>query len=202
MSLHGGRLRISDVVSLLLNPSLMTGVFFCALAARFEPRGAARLAHDAIAVVFAGLLPVGLIFVLMARGRLSDAEMSVRAERERNFLLCVACYAAGTILLLASRAPWPLWGLMALHVPNTLVLVAANRRLKVSIHTMVLTSLFVASILFFGLRAAPLGLLVLVSAWARWDAGNHSPAELACGIAIGGLMTPLEIWALRAALGV
>ena len=201
MSLRGGRLRASDIVSLLLNPSLMTGVFFCVLAARYEPPGTALWALDAIAVVFAGLLPVGLIFVLMARGRLSDAEMSVRSERERNFLFCAICYAAGTAMLLAAGAPWPLWGLMALHVPNTLVLVAANRRLKVSIHTMVLTSLCVAAVLFFGPRAAPLGLLVFVSAWARWDAGNHTPAELAWGVAIGGVMTPLEIWGLRTALG-
>ena len=88
-----------------------------------------------------------------------------------------------------------------MHVPNTLVLIVANRRLKVSIHTMVLTSLSVAAVMFLGKTWLPAFLLVPAAAWARWNAGNHTVRELLWGILIGGLMTPMEILLLQALFG-
>jgi len=201
MSLRDAHLRVSDILSLALNPSVMTGVFFCLLAANYEPPGYLRLGHALLSVVFVTLVPVGSVFVLKARGKLSDADMYIRTERDRVYFFCVAGYAIGTVLLVLSKASWTLWGFLALHVPNTLILIAVNRRLKMSIHTMVLTSLFVGSLMFLGMQTAPVGILVLVAAWSRWDSGNHTVAELICGVLVGGLLTPVEILVLRAALG-
>jgi hypothetical protein len=201
MNPQNRRLRISDIVSLLLNPSAMTGVFFCLLAVKFEPPGFSRLAYASLSVIFTSLIPVGLLFVLKARGKISDVEMSIRSEREYNYLLCAAIYGFGALVLFVSGASWPLWGLLGWHVPNTLVLIVANRRLKVSIHTMVLTSLYVGALFFFGAHTAPLGLVILISAWARWDAGNHSPAELLWGMLIGGVLSTIEINALISVFG-
>ena len=190
--------RVSDVVSLVLNPSVMTGVFFYFLAAEYEPRDAWRVGHIALSVVFATLVPVGLVFLLKSRGTLRDINMSVRTERERLYLLCTAGYTVGVVLLFFLRAHWTLWGFLACHIPNTLAILAVNCRLKISIHSMVLTGLFVASMIFFGRQTAPVGILVLVAAWARWDAGNHSPTELICGALVGGVLTSIEIFALKA----
>jgi hypothetical protein len=201
MSLQGQRLRFSDIVSLGLNPSVMTGVFFCFLAGKFEPPGFGRFAHAALSVLFTSLIPVGLLFVLKARGKLSDVEMHIRSERDRVYLLCAACYGLGAGILFVTGASWPLWGFLAWHVPNTILLIAVNRRLKVSIHTMVLTSLYVGVLIFYGTRLAPVGILILAAAWARWDAGNHSWAELLCGMLIGGVLSPIEISLLQKAFG-
>jgi hypothetical protein len=201
MTLQRGHLRVSDLISIVLNPSVLTGVFFCLLAARCEPPSTGRIVHDVLGVVFTVAVPVGLLFLLKAFGLLSDVEMRIRSERSRNYALCAAGYGLGAGLLFITGAPWPLWGLLALHVPNTLVLILVNRKLKVSIHTMVLTSLWVAALMFLGGSWAPAGLLVPVAAWARWDAGNHSVAELISGVLVGGLLTPIEIFALRSAFG-
>jgi hypothetical protein len=45
-------LRIFDIVLLLLNPSVLMGVFFCLLAVTFEPPGSSRIISALIAVVF------------------------------------------------------------------------------------------------------------------------------------------------------
>jgi len=201
MSLQGRRLRLSDVLSLMLNPSMLTGVFFCFLAVKFESPGYHRLVYASLSIVFTSLVPIGLLFVLKARGQLSDVEMSIRSERDRVYGLCAAGYGIGAVLLLIGGASWPLWGFLAWHVPNTLILIAFNRRLKVSIHTMVLTSLFIGILMFFGKPTAPLGLLILAAAWARWDADSHSPAELIWGVAIGGLLSSVEIRLLQIAFG-
>jgi hypothetical protein len=201
VTLTRGAARFSDLVSALLNPSAATGVLFCLVAARFEPPGSARLVHDIIGVAATAVVPVGLLFVLRSAGRLSDLEMRDRAERGLDLMLCTGVYAIGTGLLLATGASWPLWGLLAIHVPNTIVLFAFNRRLKVSIHAMVLTGLWAASLILLGSRWLPAGLLVPLAAWARWDAGNHTGKEILWGILLGGALTPVELLALRAVMG-
>jgi hypothetical protein len=201
MTLRHGELRVSDIVSALLNPSALTGVFFCLLAARYEMPGTRLIVHDVLGVAFTAVIPIGLLFLLKARGLLSDIEMSIRSERSLDFELCAAVYGLGAGLLWITGASWPLWGLLALHVPNTLVLIVANRRLKVSIHTMVLTSLSIAAVMFLGEAWLPAFLLVPAAAWARWKAGNHTVRELLWGILIGGLMTPMEILLLQALFG-
>ena len=201
MSLKNGPLRVSDVVSLVLNPSLLTGIFFCFLATKVEPLGIQQPAMGLLAFVFATLVPVGILFALKARGALSDVEMSIRTERERVFGLCAAGYAVGAALLYLAGATWQMWGLLAFHVPNTILLAWMNRTLKVSIHTMVLSYLWMAAMSLLGSATAPLGLLVPVAGWARWAAGNHSVPELLVGAGIGITLAPLEIAALRMFLG-
>ena len=201
MSLRGQPFRFSDLLSLILNPSVWTAVLACFFAVRYEPQGVRRIAFAVFAVLILAVIPVGQLFLLKAKGRLSDLEMHVRTEREAVYRLLAAEYGAGALALFAAGARWPLWGLLAVHVPNTLLLVLINRRLKISIHTMVLTCALAAAMVFFGPGVAPLGLAVLAAAWARWDAGNHTPAELAAGILLGGMLGSAEFLALKSILG-
>jgi hypothetical protein len=201
MTLRAGELRASDLVSLVLNPSVLTACFFCLLAAHCEPPGVRLILHDVVGVAFTAVIPVVTLFLLKSTGRLSDLEMRVRSERSLVFAIGAATYGLGTALLWITDAPWPLWGILALHVTNSLVLIGANRILKVSVHTMVLTSLAAAALMFLGKTWLPAVLLVPAAAWARWDAGNHSVTELVWGVLIGGLMTPIELLALAAVTG-
>ncbi len=189
----GGRLnpvirRTASAVSLALNPSVLTGGFFAVLASAFAQPGR-RLGFAIAGVIFATLLPVGSLFVLHARGWLSDIEMRVRAERSLVFLVCFASYLAGTFVLVLMRAPWPMWGMMALHLPLTAVLALMTRASKVSIHAMVIAGLGAASVVFFGPRALPALILLPIAAWARWAAGAHTVAELATGAMVGTVLT-------------
>ena len=124
----------AELVSLALNPSLLTGVFFVMLACQFEPTTASRLCAAGTAVTFATLVPIASLFALVATGRLSDVEMRIRSERDVVYRVCLASYALGALLLVAIGSSWQVWGFMALHVPNTAVLSLLNRRWKVSIH--------------------------------------------------------------------
>jgi len=201
MTLRAGELRASDFVSLALNPSVLTAGFFCLLAGQHEPAGPSLIVHDVLGVAFTAVIPVLTLFLLKSSGRLSDLEMRVRSERFLVFGIGAATYGLGTALLWITDAAWPLWGLLAMHVTNSFVLIGANRITKVSVHTMVLTSLGVAALMFLGKAWFPALLLVPAAAWARWDAGNHSVKELVWGVLVGGLTTPIEIMALAALAG-
>lgn len=196
-----GRNRWPSAVSLALNPSALMGVLLVVVAFTLEPVATRRLAAAVIGLASAALVPIGALFVLHARGLLSDVEMRVRAERERVYAVCAASYAAGAAALLALGAVWPLWGLLALHVPATGILVLLNRRSKVSIHTAVITGLCAAAVILYGPRAIPLVALIPCAGWARWAAGAHTVPELVTGAAVGGVWTTGGMLVLRALLG-
>jgi len=61
MTLRSGELRASDLVSLVLNPSALTGVFFCLLAARSEPPGARLILHDLLGVAFTAVTRLPMV---------------------------------------------------------------------------------------------------------------------------------------------
>lgn len=183
------RESIGSALSLLLNPSFIAGLFFVVLAARFEPTTTAAVVAASIAVVFSVVIPIASLVLLVRIGRLSTVEMRVRSERGPVYLICAVSYAAAAALLLAAGASWPIWGCMALHVPNTLILMWLNRRWKVSIHTTTISGVCVAGLMFFGPTALPLGVVLGGAAWARWAAGAHTPAELARGVVLGSVMT-------------
>jgi hypothetical protein len=190
-----------DMVSLVLNPSLFTGGFFLVLVHRFEPAGPRRWLVGTTAVVFTTLIPLGVLFVLQAMGRLSDIEMRVRSERTLVYLWCAASYALGLVLFVALGTAWPLTALMALLLPSALFLTLLNQWWKVSIHTTTLAGLAALGIALFGTTALPLTLVVPLAAWARWAAGAHTPGELLTGILLGAGSAALGLEAARALAG-
>jgi hypothetical protein len=176
-------------------------VFFVLLAWRFEPTTAAQLQAAVAAVTFATLLPIASLFVLVRAGRLSDVEMRVRSERDVVYAVCLASYALGTVVLLRLGTTWPVWGFMALHLPNTVVLGLLNRRWKVSIHTTVIAGLCAAGLVFLGAAALPMLVLLPLAAWARAATGAHSWQELLAGVVLGGIAVPAGIACLRLLVG-
>jgi len=194
-------LRVPDIVSLLLNPSLFTAAFFLMLVQRFEPEGWRRWLVGTIAILFTLLIPLGVLFVLQAMGRLSDLEMRIRSERTPVYLWCAASYAVGLALFVALGTAWPLTALMALLLPSALILTLLNQWWKVSIHTTTLAGLAALGGALFGPGALPFAIVVPLAAWARWAAGAHTPGELLAGIALGVGSAVLGLDAARALAG-
>ncbi len=181
--------RVAEAISFVLNPSLWTGGFLVLLAATFGPVGARRWVAAALGLTFTGLVPVGLLFVLNAKGHLSDVEMSIRSERGIVYKACAGSYAVGAAALYLVGAPWPMWGLVMLHVPYALLLAVLNRRWKVSIHTTGLAGMWAAALVLFGLNAWWLAIVLVAAAWARWAARAHTVGELTSGATIGFILT-------------
>jgi hypothetical protein len=179
------RPRVPDVVSLLLNPAALTGGFLVVLVRAFEPAGGRQWLVGGGAVLFTTLLPLGLLFVLKAKGQLSDIEMRVRTERTRVYLWCAGSYALGLAVVLALHAAWQLTALLALLLPTALILTVLNRWWKVSIHTSTLAGLATLGVALFGPGALWFALVVPLAGWARWAAGAHTTGEVFSGIALG-----------------
>jgi uncharacterized protein (DUF983 family) len=191
----------AGMVSLALNPAVLTGVFVIILAWQFEPTTTATLWASVIAVTFVTLVPIASLFALVKLGKLTDVEMRVRSERDVVYGVCLVSYVVGAALLVAIEASWQVWGFMALHVPNTIIISLLNRRWKVSIHAATIAGVCAAAIVFFGTAAAPALLLLPIAAWGRWAAGAHSKRELLAGAALGTISAPAGIAFIRFMVG-
>ena len=197
MRARDGLGRIADAVSLACNPSLWGGGFVAFLALRLGAPGTMRGLAAAIGFAFVGAIPVGLLFVLRALGRLRDVQMAIRAERGLVYAACAVSYGIGAALLLAIGVPWPVWGVVAAHIPATLVLAVTNRWSMVRLHAAVLGGIVAAGWILFGGAAWPLALVLLAGGWGRWAAGAHTPGELATGAGVGVVGTGLGLIVVR-----
>lgn len=195
--MSAGRLRTADLVSIALNPSAWGGLFVAFLALHFEPPGAERWVAAVLGFAVVAAVPVGLLFLLKAVGRLRDVEMRDRTQRGVVYLACAGSYAVGAATLAAIGSSWPVWGLVAVQTPEALALAWVNRRWKVSIHSAGLAGVLAAALVLFGDKALVLAPLLFAGAGARWAAGAHRWVELALGAVIGFSLTWGGLCALR-----
>ena len=146
-----------------------------------------------IALLLSTLVPTAILLLSGLRsGRWSDADVSVRKERQRFFPWAVPFSLAGVLVMYLIHAPaYIIRGGMvtlALFLGSWIV----NCFLKLSLHA--LFAFYCAMILFrigggWGTIAFLLACLV---AWSRLFLRRHTPVELIVGIALGlmgGLVT-------------
>lgn len=189
MTAHADLAGSAKVVSLMANPSLWAGGFVVFLALYFEPSNLGRLGAASVGFASLSAVPIALLFVFKRAGLLSDIEMTKRPERGIVYGAAIGSYTIGALLLFLADAPWPVWGIVAVHVPASLILAVLNRWWKVSIHSAGLAGILAAALMLFGAAAWPLAFVVVIGAWARWAAGAHTVAELAMGAIVGATLT-------------
>lgn len=183
-------------VTVVTNPSFLSGFFFVALAMSFVPVGS-RLMVALVGAGFASIVPILTVIALRYAGLVTDLALPERAERPVVYAACTLVYAIGAAFLFTIGAPWQVWGVMVLHLPTMAVLSVLTRRAKVSIHTTGIAALWSASVILWGPPALPLGLVLPAAAWGRWMLGAHTRYELATGTLVGLVSTGGGLLLLR-----
>lgn len=148
-----------------------------------------------LALLLSTLVPTAILLLSGVRsGRWSDADVSVRKERQRFFPWAVPFSLAGVIAVWCMRAPnYIIRGALvtlALFVISWIV----NCRLKLSLHA--LFAFYCATILFrigasWGAIAFVLAILV---SWSRLFLQRHTPVELITGIVLGLIGGFAAVW--------
>jgi hypothetical protein len=178
----------AQAVTVMTNPSFLSGFFFIALAMSFVSVGS-RLMVALVGAGFASILPILTVIALRNAGLVTDLALRERAERPVVYAACALVYAAGAAILITIGAPWQVWGVMVLHLPMMAVLSVLTPRAKISIHTTGVAALWSASLILWGPVALPLGVVLPLAAWARWAVGAHTRHELATGALLGLVST-------------
>src|SRR5437763_2683113 len=139
-----------------------------------------------IALLLSTLVPTAILLLSgLGSGRWSDADVSIRKERQRFFPWAVPFSLAGVIAMWWLQAPSYIirGGMVTLGL--FLVSWLANFRLKLSLHA--LFAFYCAIILFrIGLIWGAMALILAVLvAWSRLFLRRHTRIELIVGIVLG-----------------
>ncbi len=205
--------RLANAVSYLLNPLTLPPIAFALIDAHFGA-GPAEVAWTfGVSAVFFCLVPLFYVLGMVRLGRADSLEVRAQERRWSAFLVSVASYAAGAVLLwkTVEGPALPLIVAFASLFPiNTAILLLINLRWKISIH---MTSLagFVGVLLFTALTVwrdlpagaeaaltaatvGPLVLLVPLLMWARVRVEAHTVGQVWAGAAFGLLVPQLQLW--------
>jgi membrane-associated phospholipid phosphatase len=138
---------------------------------------------------FTSIGPMLYIFALYATDRISDLDMSIRAERQRVFGAFVIFFALGTVDLALIHAPTIMTATMAALAASSLVVQIITMYWKISTHALGITAPLVASLYLFGREPLPFFVLIPIVCWARVYLKAHTLLQVIAGTALGAVST-------------
>jgi membrane-associated phospholipid phosphatase len=179
------RLRVARLVGELLSPPPILVVLALVVAWDSSPTPAMAVLWGGIAAVFASVLPYAIILRGVRRGRLSDKNLSLRAERIRFAVVAITSVLLGLALLAALDAPAAMTALLASIAAGVACGWVITLWWKVSVHAAIAAGAATVLLLVFGTALLAAWPLVAVIAWSRVQVGDHTPAQVLAGVALG-----------------
>jgi membrane-associated phospholipid phosphatase len=180
-----GRLRVARLVGELLSPPPILVVLALVVAGDSSPTPAMAVVWGTIAAVFASVLPYALILRGVRRGRLSDKNISLRAQRIGFGVVAITSILLGLAVLAAFDAPAEMVALLASIAVGVACGWVVTLWWKISVHAAIAAGAATVLLLVFGPALLVVWLLVALIAWSRVQVGDHTPAQVLAGVALG-----------------
>lgn len=146
------------------------------------------VAYAVVAVVFTTALPLGVIVLLVRRGRITDHHISDRRQRAPILAAALVSITIGLILLVLLDAPWRVTGTVVCTIAGLVAVLLVNLWWKLSAHSAVAMFVVVGTASLvgpWGWLTAPMALAV---GWSRVRLRAHTPAQAIAGAAVGVLI--------------
>jgi membrane-associated phospholipid phosphatase len=179
------RLRVARLVGELLSPPPILVVLALIVAWDSSPTPAMAILWGGIAALFASVLPYALILRGVRQGRLSDKNISLREQRIRFAAVAIASILTGLTVLAALDAPADMVALQASIAAGVACGWVITLWWKISVHAAIAAGAATVLLLVFGLALLVIWPLVALIAWSRVQIGDHTPAQVLAGIALG-----------------
>jgi membrane-associated phospholipid phosphatase len=179
------RLRLARLVGELLSPPPILVVLALVVAWASTPTPGMAVLWGGIAALFASVLPYAIILRGVRRGRLSDKNLSVRAERIRFAVVAITSVLLGLALLAALDAPAEMVALLASIAVGVVCGWVITLWWKISVHAAIAAGAATVLLLVLGTALLVVWPLVAVIAWSRVQVGDHTPAQVVAGVALG-----------------
>jgi membrane-associated phospholipid phosphatase len=179
------RLRVARLVGELLSPPLILVVLALVVAWDSSPTPGAAVVWGTIAAVFASVLPYALILRGVRRGRLADRNISVREQRIGFGIVAFSSILTGLAVLAAFGAPAEMVALLASVAVGVACGWAITLWWKISVHAAIAAGAATVLLLVYGPGLLVAWPLVALVAWSRVQVGDHTPAQVLAGVALG-----------------
>ncbi len=152
-----------------------------------------RYVYLLIVAVFCSIVPALVVIILKKMGKVNDYDISQRENRSLPFLIGVAGYFLGALMLYLLNAPPIIVGFMLCYAINTMFIFFITLVWKISVHVTSLGGPVAAMTYVFGLQSLWLLLLMPPLAWARVRLKAHTPMQTIAGGMLGFSATLLEL---------
>jgi membrane-associated phospholipid phosphatase len=179
------RLRVARLVGELLSPPPILAVLALVVAWDSSPTPAMAILWGGIAAVSASVLPYALILRGVRRGRLSDRNISLREQRIRFAAVAITSILTGLAVLAVFDAPAELVALQASIAVGVACGWVITLWWKISVHAAIAAGAATVLPLVFGPALLAVWPLVAMIAWSRVQVGDHTPAQVLAGVALG-----------------
>jgi membrane-associated phospholipid phosphatase len=191
------RLRAARLVSELLSPPAILVVLALVVAWDSSPTPGAAVVWGAIAAAFASLLPYALILRGVRQGRLADRNISVRQQRVGFGVVAIASIMTGLAVLAAFDAPAEMVALLGSIAVGVACGWVITLWWKISVHAAIAAGAATVLMLVHGTALLAAWPLVALVAWSRVQVGDHTPAQVLAGVALGVLVNATTFPLLR-----
>lgn len=182
---HPATLAGARLVGELLSPPPILVAVALAVAWVSSPTRAMAVVWGTIAALFASVLPYALILRGVRRGRLSDRNISLRKQRIRFGGVAIASILFGLAVLAALDAPAEMVALLASIAVGVAGGWVVTLWWKISVHAAIAAGAATVLTLVFGPALLAVWPLVALIAWSRVQVGDHTPAQVLAGVALG-----------------
>jgi membrane-associated phospholipid phosphatase len=179
------RLRVARLVGELLSPTPILAVLALVVAWDSSPTPAMAILWGGIAAVSASVLPYALILRGVRRGRLSDKNISLRQQRIRFAGVAITSILTGLAVLAAFDAPAEMVALQASIAVGVACGWVVTLWWKISVHATIAAGAATVLLLVFGPALLVVWPLVALIGWSRVQVGDHTPAQVLAGVALG-----------------
>jgi len=178
-------IEIARCFSSVFNPFVTALALFVVIAHATTTTAASFWALLALATAFTSLAPIAYVYWLYATGRISDLDMSIRAERERVLFVFVLFYALGTLATWLAHSPPLMVASLAGYTVAALLVAIITRGWKISMHALGVTAPLVVLVYLYGAQPLPFFILIPLVDWSRVKLRKHTPLQVVAGTALG-----------------
>jgi membrane-associated phospholipid phosphatase len=188
--------RIARHISNILAPAPIS-LPLVLLVAFYDRRStASALVYAAITLFFLSIGPLIYIAIGVRLGKLSDIDVSRRAERAGPFLFGITSICIGWFVLALMHGPKDLQTVLIITAVSGVIMMVTTLWWKISIHASSLAGAATILTAIYGTIMLPTFLLLALVSWSRVVLRRHTVAQVVAGSLVSIALSTL-ILALR-----
>jgi hypothetical protein len=159
--------------------------------------GLSGLAWGLFCSALAGAVPYGFVIHAVLRRGLSDIHIRTRQDRYIPILVALVAMALCIVVLILGSAPRDLTAMLSALLATIAVGGVITLRWQISGHAAAASGSAAVCAVCFGPWVLVFSPLVLVICAARLVLRDHTFWQLAAGVALGGVLSPIMMLAIR-----
>lgn len=203
---NGAAERVAALISVCLNPLLMSALAVGLVATGYDAPSAEVWAVVGLSLMFMFAMPAFYLFALLRSGRIRSLSVRDRMKRRWPMIISIVLMIIllPSLLAVAQTTAPAVLSVACIYLVNTVALLIVTVRYRISLHAVGLSSFIAVSAVFGALPSfdgipggTELFVVAIASlpliAWARIRRREHESGEVVAGVLFGLVVPTLEL---------